>query len=342
MFRKPKKKEAIYLLPIVAFYLVGVLYTYTHDFSMEALFKYGLLQSKGVAGEEARLVEIEIPLSLDIVQVLRFIVIKGIAVLVELFQYWVTGMVIATALVVFVPWGRVREKFGYSGFGSNLIATVAGSVIPICSCSIVPVLAGMIQAGIPLGPTMAFLIAAPMLNVPAVFMTAGILGWKLAMGRILGTFFIALSVGGVLSRWQKRERFLRRFVKLAVTPNLPPELQQLAFKVGMALSRNPSELPIERLVPPEEKGKLYNPTVVEACLHVFRRTFGFLRPRRSFPVDGGFDVHRDGDTAAQGFPHGLPSWVFVLSWLMELCSALGCEGLSTPTRGSYGEAWPCS
>ncbi len=234
-------------------YLAGVLYVYLNDLSWTALFSYGLLQPQGVTGEEARLVEIETPLSWNIPQVLWFISIKSSAVLVELFQYWVVGMLIAAALVVFVPWERVKQKMGYGGFFSNLVAATAGAVVPICSCGIVPVLGGMIQAGIPLGPTMAFLIAAPMISLPAVFITAGVLGWKLALGRILGTYFIALGVGGVLSYWQRRERVLRRFVKLAVTPNLSPELQQFAFKVGMALSKNPNRLPTERLAPGAEE-----------------------------------------------------------------------------------------
>lgn len=92
-----------------------------------------------------------------------------------------------------------------------------------------------------------------MLNVPTVFITAGILGWKLAIGRILGTFFIALTVGGVLAYWQRKERFLRRFIKLSITPKLSSELQQFAFKVGMALSANPSRLKTEKLAPGEEE-----------------------------------------------------------------------------------------
>jgi uncharacterized membrane protein YraQ (UPF0718 family) len=224
--------------------------------SFGALFNYGLLQPKGISAEEVRLTEIETPLSWNIPQVVWFIYIKSAAVLVELFQFWLVGMLIAGALVAFVPWEKVKKKMGYGGFGSIFMSTVAGAVIPICSCGIVPVLAGMVEAGIPLGPTMAFLIAAPMLNVPAVFITAGVLGWKLAIGRILGTFFIALSVGGVLSYWQRKERFLRRFVKLTITPNLSPDLQQFGFKVGMALSGNPGKLPTEKLAPGEED-KLY-------------------------------------------------------------------------------------
>ncbi len=252
MFRKPIRKEWFYLLIVALLYMSGVLYAYTHDLSMSSLYYYGLLQPKGITGDEARLVEIETPLSWNIPQVLWFIYIKGAAVLVELFQYWIVGMLIAAALVVFVPWGKVKQWMGTGSLGSNLAATTAGSIIPICSCGIVPVLAGLVEAGIPLGPTMAFLIAAPMLNIPAIFMTAGILGWKLAIGRILGTIGIALAVGGILSYWQRKERFLRRFVKLSVTPNLPTELQQFAFKTAMALSKNPGKLPTEKLAPGEE------------------------------------------------------------------------------------------
>lgn len=162
-------------------------------------------------------------------------------------------MFIAAGLVVFVPWAKVKKRMGRGGIWSSFVAATAGAIIPICSCGIVPVLAGLVEAGIPLGPTMAFLIAAPMLNVPAVFMTAGILGWKLAIGRILGTFGIAMALGGILNYWQRKERFLRRFVKLSITPNLPIELQSFAFKIAMTLSKKVAKLPTEKLAPGEEE-----------------------------------------------------------------------------------------
>ncbi len=255
MFRKPTQKELIYLGIIIIFYISALIYTIVNDLSISSLYKYGLLQPKGIAGEDARLIEIDTPLSWNIPQVIWFIFLKGSAVLVELFQYWVIGILIAAGLVVFVPWERVREKMGYGGLWSIFLSSIAGAVIPICSCGIVPVLVGMIQAGIPLGPTMAFLIAAPMLNIPAVFMTAGVLGWKLAIGRIVGTFFIALGVGIVCSYWQKKERILRRFVKFSFTPNLSPELREFAIKVAIALSKA-DKLPADKLAPGEED-KLY-------------------------------------------------------------------------------------
>ncbi len=249
---RPTPTMWFYLAAVVVMYASGVLFAWLNGLSLRSLFAYGLLQPPGLTGQEARLTEIETPLSWNIPQVLWFIYIKGAAVLVELFQYWVIGMLIAAALIVFVSWEKVKAKMGYGGFKANLMAATAGAVIPICSCGIVPVLAGMVQAGIPLGPTMAFLIAAPMLNVPTVFMTAGILGWPMAIGRIVATFGIALTVGEVLARWQHKHRNPRKFLKIHIPPRLSPQLQQFAFRFGLLAAKHPDGVHPDALGPGSE------------------------------------------------------------------------------------------
>lgn len=244
---RPTRTMWLYLMGVALMYASGVWYVVSHGLSLRALFFYGLLQPPGIVGNDARLVEIATPLSWNLAQVLWFIYIKAAAVLVELFQYWFVGMFIAGGLIVFVSWEQVKARMGYGGFRANLLATTAGAIIPICSCGIVPVLAGMVEAGIPLGPTMAFLIAAPMLNVPTVFMTAGVLGWPMAVGRTLATFGIALAVGGVLSRWQRRHRHPRVFLKIHVPPRLSPELQQFAFRFGIAAAGRPDGIRADQL-----------------------------------------------------------------------------------------------
>ncbi len=199
--------------------------------------------------DEARLVEIAAPLSCNLAKVAWFVYIKAPAVLVELFQDWVVGMLIAAALVIFVSWEKVKVKMGYGGFLANFMAAAAGAVIPICSCGIVPVLAGMVEAGIPLGPTRAFLVAAPMLNVPTVFMTAGILGWPMALARVVATFAIARTLGQVLTRWQARDRGLRKFLKIRVTPRLSPELQKSAFEFVLKAVAKPEAIAPSELEP---------------------------------------------------------------------------------------------
>ncbi len=244
---KPTPRMWIYLGMVAVMYASGLIYAAMNGLSIRSLYLYGLLQPPGLSGEEARLAEIPTPLSWNIPEVVWFIYIKACAVLVELFQYWAIGMLIAAALVVFVSWEKVKAKMGYGGLKANFLAAGAGAVIPICSCGIVPVLAGMVEAGIPLGPTMAFLIAAPMLNVPTVFMTAGILGWSMAVARILATFAIALAVGQVLTMWQRKHRNPRRFLKIHVPPKLSADLQQFAFRCGMLAVQHPEGIPAEQL-----------------------------------------------------------------------------------------------
>ena len=235
--RRVAPRSWAYLAGVAVLYASGVGYAVANGLSLSALFFYGLLQPPGVTGEAARIAEIPSPLSWNVLEVLWFVYIKGSAVLVELFQYWAVGMLIAGALAVFVSWEKVKARMGTGGFRANLLATSAGAVIPICSCGIVPVLAGMVEAGIPLGPTLAFLVAAPMLNVPTVLLTAGVLGWPMALARVVATFGIALTVGAVLSRWQRRHPSPRAFLKIRVTPRLSPELQQFAFRFGMLAAR---------------------------------------------------------------------------------------------------------
>jgi uncharacterized membrane protein YraQ (UPF0718 family) len=239
---RPTPREWLYLSGVAAMYASGLLYASVSGLSIRSLYLYGLLQPPGIEGEAARLIEIPTPLSWNVPQVLWFIYLKAAAVLVELFQYWVIGMLIAAALIVFVSWEKIKARMGFGGWKANLAAAGAGAVIPICSCGIVPVLAGMVEAGIPLGPTMAFLIAAPMLNVPTVFMTAGILGWPMAVGRIVATLGIALAVGQVLSRWQRRHPNPRRYLKIYVPPKLSPELERFAFQFAMLAVKHPAGL----------------------------------------------------------------------------------------------------
>jgi len=100
---------------------------------------------------------------------------------------------------------------------------------------------------VPLGPTLAFLIAAPMLNVPTVFMTAGLLGKKMAIARVIAVFAISMSVGLIVSYWQKKKKGIRHFVKIYVQPNLSPELQKFAYSLAMKLVTKPEGLTLEEI-----------------------------------------------------------------------------------------------
>lgn len=88
----------------------------------------------------------------------------------------------------------LRDRNGGSG---NVAAAALGAVTPFCSCSTVPVLAGLLQAGAPLGLAFSFLLASPLVNEIAVFLLLGLFGVETAVFYVAGTFTAAV-VGGLL------------------------------------------------------------------------------------------------------------------------------------------------
>ncbi|BCS89155.1 permease [Pseudodesulfovibrio sediminis] len=82
----------------------------------------------------------------------------------------------------------------------NVMAALLGVVTPFCSCSAVPLFIGFMTAGIPLGVTFSFLIAAPMVNEIALVLLYGLLGWKVAALYFVTGISIAIVAGWVLGR----------------------------------------------------------------------------------------------------------------------------------------------
>ncbi len=99
-----------------------------------------------------------------------------------------------------------RESLG------NVLAALLGIVTPFCTCSAVPLFIGFVTAGIPLGVTFSFLIAAPMVNEVALVLLYGLFGWKVA-GLYLGTgLLIAMVAGWVIGRF-RMEHHLEEWVR---------------------------------------------------------------------------------------------------------------------------------
>lgn len=107
---------------------------------------------------------------------------------------------------------RVRKVVsGRSGFISYPMAVGLGAVTPFCSCSSVPLFIGFLEAGIPLGVTMAFLIASPMINEVAVVVLAAAVGWKVAVLYVAAGLSVGI-IGGLLVHALKLEKWVEGYV----------------------------------------------------------------------------------------------------------------------------------
>src|SRR5690625_4113484 len=75
-----------------------------------------------------------------------------------------------------------------------LLGTLFGAITPFCSCSTIPILAGLLNSKVPFGPSMSFLIASPLMNPVMIFMLWALLGWEIAL-----VYFIVLSIFSILT-----------------------------------------------------------------------------------------------------------------------------------------------
>jgi uncharacterized membrane protein YraQ (UPF0718 family) len=92
--------------------------------------------------------------------------------------------------------GLIRRAFSARIGTAILLATLVGAFSPFCSCTVSPIIAGLVASGVPLAPVMAFWIASPTMDPEIFALSVGILGWPLALARLGAT--LALSRSGTL------------------------------------------------------------------------------------------------------------------------------------------------
>jgi len=113
----------------------------------------------------------------------------------------VPALFIAGAIITFLSQTSVMR---YLGPNANpvlayAVASVAGCVLAVCSCSVLPMFAGIYNLGAGLGPASAFLYSGPAINVLAVFLSARVLGLSIGVGRAVGAIFFAVVIGLIMA-----------------------------------------------------------------------------------------------------------------------------------------------
>ena len=108
---------------------------------------------------------------------------------------------IAGAIAVFVSQASILKYFGSSAHKilSYSVASVSGTVLAVCSCTVLPLFAGIYSRGAGIGPATAFLYSGPAINVLAIVFTARILGWQLGLARALGAILFAIISGMLMA-----------------------------------------------------------------------------------------------------------------------------------------------
>jgi uncharacterized membrane protein YraQ (UPF0718 family) len=114
---------------------------------------------------------------------------------------------IAGAIGQFVSQGAVMRYLGAAAnrFVAYTVASVSGSILAVCSCTVLPLFAGIYRRGAGLGPATAFLYSGPAINVLAMILTARVLGLRLGLARAIGAVGFAFVIGLLMAAIFRKE-----------------------------------------------------------------------------------------------------------------------------------------
>uniref|UniRef100_UPI004056C2F3 permease n=1 Tax=Candidatus Electronema sp. TaxID=2698783 RepID=UPI004056C2F3 len=125
---------------------------------------------------------------------------------------------IAGAIGVFVSQASVMK---YLGAGANPllaygVASVSGTILAVCSCTVLPLFAGIYRMGAGLGPASAFLYSGPAINVLSIVLTARVLGLELGIGRAVGAIVFSVIIGLLMQLIFRKEEAAKAAARTAL------------------------------------------------------------------------------------------------------------------------------
>ena len=146
----------------------------------------------------------------------------------------VPALFIAGAIAAFVSQAAILKYFGPRAkkLVSYSVASVSGAVLAVCSCTVLPLFAGIYKKGAGLGPAIAFLFSGPAINVLAITYSAKLLGYDIGLARAVGAILFSVVIGLIMALIYRREKSqadARAFALLTADPPGKSIWQQVAF-----------------------------------------------------------------------------------------------------------------
>jgi len=132
-------------------------------------------------------------------------------IMTELAGLFIGISTIITLIFMYINQDKLKNWMSGKGIWGNIMGVIFGAVTPFCACSTVPMTLGFLQAGVPFGTVMSFLISSPLMD-PLVFILLGtFMGWKVAVGFLVLTSFFAVIFGVIFDKmgWSNQVKNVR-------------------------------------------------------------------------------------------------------------------------------------
>lgn len=130
---------------------------------------------------------------------------------------------IAGVISVFVSQGSVLKYFGANAkkWLAYTVAAVSGTILAVCSCTILPLFSSIHKRGAGLGPAIAFLYSGPAINILAIILTARILGFEMGVARTIGAVSFSVIIGIIMAFIYRKEEKAKKEEQMNI--QMPPE-----------------------------------------------------------------------------------------------------------------------
>jgi uncharacterized membrane protein YraQ (UPF0718 family) len=146
------------------------------------------------------------------------------------------ALFIAGGIITFLSQAAVMRYLGPKSnkLAAYSVASVAGTVLAVCSCSVLPMFAGIWKMGAGLGPASAFLYSGPAINILAIFLTARVLGLDIGLWRAIGAIGFSFLVGLGMAFLFRREE--QQKLEAAMQMPEPPASRRHGWQSGLLLA----------------------------------------------------------------------------------------------------------
>jgi len=159
-----------------------------------------------------------------------------IVITIELLVLFIGITAIVEFIMMHIPEEKMQKYLSGKGLWSNVVATGLGALTPFCACSTIPMTVGLLNAKVPFGATMSFLISSPLLNPIIIGMLAALVGVKAAILYFILCFCLSVFFGFFLEKagFYKYVKNVR--VKGGLNKDTSKTLSQLTFKQKVKFS----------------------------------------------------------------------------------------------------------
>lgn len=158
---------------------------------------------------------------------------------VELLVLFLAISALVEIILTYIPQEKISRKLAGSGIFGNMLAAGFGALTPFCACSTIPMTVGFLNAGVPFGATMSFLIASPLLNPIIIAMLGALVGIKAMLIYVAIAFFCAVLFGWFLQkidaqRWMKNIRLKKSTCGCSEEEQIEPKKLPWGKKLAIA------------------------------------------------------------------------------------------------------------